>query len=438
VAKDPAGFVGPVGHQLAHRPWDVLALAGLQGGTLSQPQLGRAVRLAAVRPAELTGQVGVPVLDRRPSLGEMPHQPGRDADQLPNRPLARSGARPLGELHPEPAGEGILQASVVPLRGGNAEGVQATGVERPPLAVHAADLVRHRDMGVQVRITRAGLAMVERRAHQTTGVALRDPAVTGPGERRMLLDPTDRRGDRFLMCGLHVPPYVGTAQRPQQGHRLHRCEHQVEARHRAPLPPRLDRGDPVALRRSGRSAVLGLEHPGGLGDPDVAPPQRPKRWVAGAEPGRLVRLAGRQHRVPVRVAAGAEQGPHLRLGHLLAGYPESVGAAPEPPAGWVPVCGVVVGQRLPRRPAPVHRGDLPGQVGVPVAGGQLVHRHHDDHHRATDPETGRKAAAENASQTSRKPPGQPRRRGRRETRTPRSHGTSHIARHIRDEPRTGS
>ena len=57
----------------------------------------------------------------------------------------------------------------------------------------------HRDMGVQVRVAGAGLAVVERRGDQTGRVDLGDAGVTGASERGMLLDPRERLADRLVM-----------------------------------------------------------------------------------------------------------------------------------------------------------------------------------------------------------------------------------------------
>ncbi len=80
---------------------------------------------------------------------------------------------------------------------------------------------------------------------------------------------------------------------------------------------------------------------------------------------------GPDHRLAVRVLAVAEQGPHLLLGDL-PGQPEQRRAAADPRAWRVAVGRVIPGGVLARLPGHVTAGDLPGQVGVAIPGGQLV------------------------------------------------------------------
>ena len=82
------------------------------------------------------------------------------------------------------------------------------------------------------------------------------------------------------------------------------------------------------------------------------------------------------HLLRVRVLPVAEQGPHLLLGHLLPGQPEQRRAAADPATRRVAVGGVIPGGILARRTGHIPASDLPGQVGVPVPGGQLVDGHH--------------------------------------------------------------
>ena len=84
----------------------------------------------------------------------------------------------------------------------------------------------------------------------------------------------------------------------------------------------------------------------------------------------------------VGVLAEPEQRPHLLLGDLPPGQPEQRRAPPGPPPRRVPLGGVVRG-RVPRAGARlgVAVRDVPGQVGVPVPGGDL----RDGHHHARRP-----------------------------------------------------
>jgi len=82
-------------------------------------------------------------------------------------------------------------------------------------------------------------------------------------------------------------------------------------------------------------------------------------------------------RVGVGVQALGEQGSHLVLGDQLPDLHVHVGqSGPQPGAGGLPLLRVV----LPETGVPalgvIERSDLPGQVRVPVPGGQLVNRLH--------------------------------------------------------------
>lgn len=65
-----------------------------------------------------------------------------------------------------------------------------------------------------------------------------------------------------------------------------------------------------------------------------------------------------------------EQGPHLVLADP-SGDRQVGGSGAEPPSGWVARGGVVIGELLAGGPALVPCGDLPGEVGIAVAGVQL-------------------------------------------------------------------
>ena len=103
--------------------------------------------------------------------------------------------------------------------------------------------------------------------------------------------------------------------------------------------------------------------------------------AASAAPRLAPRPAGVQRGVleplGLGVTALAEQVPHLRLGDLRAGLQAEPGQPGAPPAARrLALLGVVVAQ-APVAPLGriVHR-DLPRQVRVPVARGQLVQPHH--------------------------------------------------------------
>ena len=82
------------------------------------------------------------------------------------------------------------------------------------------------------------------------------------------------------------------------------------------------------------------------------------------------------HRFAVRMLPVAEQGAHLIFGHLLPSQPEQRRTGTDPVTRRVAVGAVIPGGVLARRTAYIPARDLPGEVGVPVPGGQLVDGHH--------------------------------------------------------------
>ena len=368
---------------------------------------------AAVPAGELAGEpIGFGFdLDppRRPRL----QQVGGDADDLPDRPPV---GRSLHRQEPgaEPCGEFGFEVGVVVLTDRDHRPIQRGPVQGEPGPVGAVlDLVRDRHVGVQVRVAVAGIAMGERGRDDPGHLGLPDPLGAAAGVRHLGLEPAEGVVDGGLVRGLDLFGDRPWRDRPQRADALHRGERDVEPgdglRRPAGLP-----GHPAGqfLRVGGRSAVLVLERLPSDHGPDPGPhllrhrmvqPQ-PEFGVVGLvgaldldqERGRLPRrhrirtaeLGGLQ-RVPHRVAGGdrrllqrvgvrmptlPEQGPHLRLGHLIA-HPDraqSGDAVADPPARPFTLLGVVVGQRGPAALGRVGDRDLPGQVRVPVPSGQLV------------------------------------------------------------------
>ena len=113
--------------------------------------------------------------------------------------LRRIGAGPFGEPDAESVAEVLLQGGVVGLRRRHLRLEQHPAVNRQPAPVEGLDLVRHRHMGVQIRIAGPAVAMGERGRHQAAHVDLPDPLRPGPGEQRLLLDEPQRILDRGLM-----------------------------------------------------------------------------------------------------------------------------------------------------------------------------------------------------------------------------------------------
>ena len=131
---------------------------------------------------------------------------------------------------------------------------------------------------------------------------------------------------------------------------------------------------PIVFGVVGLVAALGFDQERGR------VPRRDR--IRPAQQGRLQRVldgvAGGDRRllqcVGVGVAALAEQGPHLRLRHPIPDMDgaESGDAGADPPAGPFTLLGVVVRQRRAAPLGGVGDRDLPGQIGIPVPGGQLM------------------------------------------------------------------
>ena len=94
-------------------------------------------------------------------------------------PTSASGA--VGEGDVEAVGEFGLQHGVVVLGRGHLRREQHPPVQGEPAPVEGLHLVRHRDMGVQVRVPGAGVAVGEPRRHQAASPALAGPRRGPPG-----------------------------------------------------------------------------------------------------------------------------------------------------------------------------------------------------------------------------------------------------------------
>jgi hypothetical protein len=177
----------------------VLGVAGLQRRPLRQVQRFDRGRRAAMIFLELDGQLAAAGVDvgtaGRPTLV----QPGVDADDLPDRPLALVGAGPFGEPHLQVVAEALFERGVVGLRGGNVGLEQHTAVDGQSAPVEGLDLVGHRHVGVQIRVAGAAVPVGERSGDKASDIDLADALRPGPGERSMLLNERQRIRDRGLM-----------------------------------------------------------------------------------------------------------------------------------------------------------------------------------------------------------------------------------------------
>ena len=109
---------------------------------------------------------------------------------------------------------------------------------------------------------------------------------------------------------------------------------------------------------------------------------RPAQLGGGPGGPQVRRGAAQRHhlgadRVSVRVQALGEQGSHLLLGDQLPDLHVHLGqSGPQPGARGLTLLGVVVPETGVPAVRVIERSDLPGQVRVPVPGGQLVNRLH--------------------------------------------------------------
>jgi hypothetical protein len=183
-AQHGCGFVHPGHALLGEGAGFVLGVAGLQGGLLGQVQCFDRCGWSTMIMLELDGELAAAGVDVGPPGRPPLVQPWVDADNFADRPLARIGAGTRSEPYPQCVAEMLLQGGVVGLRCGNLCLEQHPAVDRQPPPVEDLDFVRHRDMGVQVRVAGPAVAVGERGRDQATHVDLPDPLRPGPGEQR--------------------------------------------------------------------------------------------------------------------------------------------------------------------------------------------------------------------------------------------------------------
>ena len=133
-------------------------------------------------------QLTLPFLDQHPPARPASVQCRVNTDDLPDRPLRRIGAGPFRKPHPQAVMEVLLEGGVVGFRGGDVGFEQHPAVDGQPASVEGLDLVRDRDVGVQIRVTRPAVPMGKRGGDEASDVDLADALRSGPGEQGMLLD----------------------------------------------------------------------------------------------------------------------------------------------------------------------------------------------------------------------------------------------------------
>lgn len=271
---------------------------------------------------------------------------------------------------------------------------------------------------------------VNRAGDQPGHVDLPDAIVAGPRVERVGLDESQRVTDRGQVGTFDGGRRGGLGERPQRRDTLNGGEGQVvagdgrglRAGRRGDQPGELagvdgvpSEGGPKRLtshlgadrgtnlsgdRRVLRGADLGVVGREALGDldpelghvvgVDLERLSQPDR-VAGLSDGG-VRRQGFAALSGEGVVTRSEQEPHLLGGDRVAGVHALDAGHPgaDPHAGGLALLRVVRRQPGVALLGGVHRSHLPGQVLVPVPGGQLVQTHHT---RLTGPPTPRRTAS---------------------------------------------
>ena len=227
TAENLGGFGHPYPALFGFGAWFVLRVTGFQGGLLGQMQGLDRSRWPTVVGLELDGELAAPGIDAGPAGRPALVQARVDANDLPDRPLARAGAGTFGEPHPQPVAQMAFEGGVVGLRCRHFRLEQHPPIDGQPAPVEGLDLVRNRDVGVQIRVAGPAVAVSERRRDQPANVDLPDSLRPGPGEQRILLDEPQRIAHGGLMRAFDDRRHGRVGDRPQGGHRLHRRERQV-------------------------------------------------------------------------------------------------------------------------------------------------------------------------------------------------------------------
>jgi len=238
----------------------VLGFPGRQGGLLGQFQGLDWRRRTPVGGLEVGGQFAVANLDGGPPGGPPLVQGGVDVDDLAHRTFARIWVRTLGETQPQPVVKASLQRGVVRLGRRHIGLEEHAPVDAQPAPVPGLDLVRDRDMGMQIGVTSPGVPMGESRRHHPLDVDLADPIGALPGEQGVGFDERQGIFHGALMGRLDPGSHLRVGHRPQRRDRLHRRERQIEPRDRRSLGSGVPGDQPGQLTRILRlPAVLGDE-----------------------------------------------------------------------------------------------------------------------------------------------------------------------------------
>ena len=166
-------------------------------------------------------------LDRDRALRERAQLLASEPDHLAGAVAFRS------PRHPETFGQGPFELVQEHGPGGLAPDVQRVGVERHVLPVRSAHHVRNQAVGVQLRVPGPAGAMRERRNREPVGPdPSSDATLLLTSERRTILQELERDLGRLDHRDRHHRRGLGSAERPQQRHRLR----DTTTSHRSPAP----------------------------------------------------------------------------------------------------------------------------------------------------------------------------------------------------------
>ena len=182
----------------AERARRVLALAGGQRRLLRQLLAFDRGRWAAVIGLKTGSGACASTCARCRPVGTTRHAAASGSSPTISRTarLPSTGAPRSANRTPSRSVSKRLQAGVVPLGRGDLVLEQSPPVECEPGPVHGADLVRHGDVGVQIRVTGTRIAVRERGRYESGGLHLGRSTVAASGVAGVLLQPADRVGRR--------------------------------------------------------------------------------------------------------------------------------------------------------------------------------------------------------------------------------------------------
>ena len=181
----------------------MFGLAGFQGRLLGECQHLDGGGFAAVLGLKRLGRAA-----RRGVRWRLRREDHRSSSSCGNPSISRTGRLfgswfGGGEAHVQGGDEVGFQSGVVQLGSGDRGPVEGGAVECEPagdtVGAEGLHLVADRDVGVQVRVAGAGVAVVECRGDQPGGVDLFDAVGAHAGKRRVLFE--EGRARRRRLCG---------------------------------------------------------------------------------------------------------------------------------------------------------------------------------------------------------------------------------------------